>query len=82
MEPWYKPEIIGDFENYLQILKEMHSSDDLNLHINEARRHVGGDTQNFMNDLMGNFNDSDTLRQMERVSKLRFNLLNHMDKGN
>ena len=28
-EPWYKPEAIGDFENYLQILKEMHSSGDL-----------------------------------------------------
>jgi len=30
-EPWMKPEAIGDFENYLQILKEMHSSDDMNL---------------------------------------------------
>lgn len=50
-EPWYKPEAIGDFENYLQILKEMHSSDDLNLLISQARNHVGGDTHNLMNDL-------------------------------
>lgn len=50
-EPWYKPEAIGDFENYLGILKRMHSSDDLNLLIGEARQHVGGDTHNLMNEI-------------------------------
>ena len=50
-EPWYKPEAIGDFENYLGILKQMHSSDDLNLLISEARRHVGADTHRLMNDI-------------------------------
>lgn len=29
-EPWYKPEAIGSFQHYLHILKQMHSSDDLN----------------------------------------------------
>jgi alpha-glucan,water dikinase len=43
-EPWYKPEAIGDFENYLRILKQMHSSDDIFLLLSEARGHVGGDT--------------------------------------
>lgn len=33
-EPWMKKEAIPDFENYLRILKEMHSSDDLNMLIN------------------------------------------------
>ena len=28
-EPGHLPHTIGDFENYLRILKEMHSSDDL-----------------------------------------------------
>lgn len=50
-EPWYKPEAIPDFENYLAILKRMHSSDDLNLLINEARGHVGGDIHNMMNEV-------------------------------
>jgi alpha-glucan,water dikinase len=36
-EPWMKKEAIGDFENYLQILKEMHSSGDLTLLSNEAK---------------------------------------------
>lgn len=60
----------------------MHSSDDLNLLANEARRHIGQDTNNMINDVLGNFNDQDTLRQMERVSKLRYNLRNHFDKQN
>jgi len=30
-EPYMQPQAIGDFENYLQILKEMHSSDDMNM---------------------------------------------------
>lgn len=40
-EPWYKPEAIGDFEEYLKVLKQMHSSGDLEILSNEARRHVG-----------------------------------------
>ena len=61
-EPWMKKEAIPDFENYLRILKEMHSSDDLNMLINQTRGHVGGDTHSLMNDVQNNFNDHDTLR--------------------
>ena len=61
-EPWYKPEAIPDFEEYYRILKEMHSSDDLELLANEARKHVGGDTHKLIDDLMKNFKDPDTLR--------------------
>lgn len=69
-----KKECIPDFEEYLKILKQMHSSGDLELLTNEAKQHVGNDTKGMMDDVLRNFNDSDTLRQMERVSKLRFNL--------
>lgn len=61
-EPWYKPEAIGDFENYLQILKEMHSSDDLNLLIDQAKGRVGGDTHHLMYDLQSNYKDPDVVR--------------------
>lgn len=61
-EPWYKPEAIRDFENYLAILKRMHSSDDMNLLIGEAWGHVGGDTHNLMQDLQRGFGDHDVLR--------------------
>jgi hypothetical protein len=51
--------------------------------VNEARGHVGGDTQGLMNDVLKNYGDYDTLRQMERVTRLRQNLnSNHMDRGN
>ena len=82
-EPWMKKEAIPDFENYLRILKQMHSSDDLNMLIEEARRHVGGDTHNLMNDIQQNFNDHDVIRQMDRVYSLRANLVHHhLDRNN
>jgi hypothetical protein len=57
-----KKEAIPDFENYLRILKEMHSSDDMNMLINQTRGHVGGDTHSLMNDVQSNVNDHDSLR--------------------
>jgi len=61
----------------------MHSSGDLQLLTDQARRHVGGDTHGIMNDVLNNFHDYDTLRQMERISKLRYNLHgNHFDFNN
>ena len=73
-EPWMKPEAIGDFEEYCKILKQMHSSGDLELLSNEAKQHVGNDTKGLIDEVMKNYNDPDTLRQMERVSRIRFNL--------
>ncbi len=66
-----KKECIPDFEEYLNTLKQLHSSGDLTLLTNEARGHVGNDTRNMMDDVLRNFGDSDTLRQMDRVTKLR-----------
>lgn len=82
-EPWYKPEAIGSFEEYHKVLKQMHSSGDLEILSNEAKQHLGNDTKGMIDDLMRNYNDHDTLRQMERVSALRFNLnQNHMTLNN
>ena len=82
-EPWYKPEAIGCFEGYLHILKQVHSSDDLNMLIAEARGHCGGDTHQLMQDIQSNYKDQDALRQMDRVLALRYNLChNHLDKNN
>jgi len=61
-EPWMKKEALGDFEEYLKTLKQLHSSGDLELLSNEARQHVGGDTHGMMNDILRNFGDHDTLR--------------------
>ena len=50
-EPWYIPKAIGCFENYLKILKRNHSSDDLNMLIDDAKGHVGGDVHSLMHDI-------------------------------
>ena len=69
-EPYYLPNTIGDFESYLQILKQMHSSGDIKILCDEARGHLGSHEHTAIDDMMRNFNDSDTLRQMDRVTLL------------
>ena len=61
-EPYYLPNTISDFEGYLQILKQLHSSGDLNMLCNEARWAVGDQEHKLMDDMMKNFGDPDTLR--------------------
>jgi alpha-glucan,water dikinase len=61
-EPYMVASAIGDFENYLKILKSVHSSDDLNMLIGEAKCHVGGDVHHLMQDLQCNYKDQDALR--------------------
>lgn len=61
-EPYYLPNTISDFEGYLQILKQLHSSGDLNMLCNEARWAVGDQEHKLMDDMMKNFSDPDTLR--------------------
>lgn len=70
-EPYYLPNTIHDFEQYLVLLKQLHSSNDLQMLINEARGHIGGEANEAVNQVMSNFNDHDTLRQMERVTRVR-----------
>jgi len=82
-EPYMKKEALGDFEEYLRTLKQLHSSGDLEFLSNEAKQHLGGDTKGMIDDLFRNFGDQDALRQMDRVTKLRQNLNQyHMDRGN
>jgi hypothetical protein len=61
----------------------MHSSGDLELLSNEARRHLGGDTNGMIDDVLKNYGDHDVLRQIDRVTTLRLNLHQyHHDKNN
>jgi alpha-glucan,water dikinase len=70
-EPEYAPHAIGDFENYLKILKQLHSSGDIQMLCDEARGHLGSHEHRAIDDMLSNFNDQDTLRQMDRVNLLR-----------
>jgi alpha-glucan,water dikinase len=70
-EPYYLPNTIHDFQEYLKILKQLHSSGDIQMLVDEARGHLGGDVNGALDDLLGNFKDADTLRQMERATNIR-----------
>ena len=60
----------------------MHSSDDLIFISNEAKKSIQGETVGLIDDLLRNLGDHDTLRQMERVTRLRYSLKNHYDRNN
>ena len=70
-EPYYLPNTIGDFENYLKIIKQLHSSGDIVMLCDEARGHLGSHEHRAIDDMLSNFKDQDTLRQMDRVNLLR-----------
>ena len=73
-EPYYLPNTIGDFENYLKIIKQLHSSGDIVMLCDEARGHLGSQEHQVIDGMLSNFNDQDTLRQMDRVNLLRSKL--------
>ena len=50
-EPHYFPQALDDFKAYLWTLKKMHSSDDIDMLIEECWEQVGEDTQRLMRDL-------------------------------
>ena len=51
-EPYYLPSTISDFQNYLVILKQLHSSGDLQMLTNEARWAVGYTEHKLIDDMM------------------------------
>jgi len=58
----------------LIVLKQLHSSGDLNMLCNEAKWAVGDQEHKLIEDLLKNFGDQDTLRQIDRVTILRSKL--------
>ena len=49
--------------------------------VDEARGHIGADGNGAINDVLGNFGDHDTLRQLERVTHARSILArNHLNQ--
>jgi len=74
-EPYYNPNLIPDFENFLQILKKVHSSNDLILMYDTAK-YALGNVYNKIDDIISQRNDWDTIKQMYRVTEGRFGLTN------
>jgi alpha-glucan,water dikinase len=68
-EPSYRPETIGSFENYLTILKKMHSSDDLLIQMDELDQKKGNSwhAHHYVTKVKENMEDEDVLAQMDRV---------------
>ena len=76
-EPWYNPNYnIGDFENYLQVLKRVHSTTDLVLTFEQTKYALEGNNIHIFNDLIYNKDTNDILNQIRRVTEARETLDN------
>ena len=76
-EPWYNPNYnIGDFENYLQVLKRVHSTTDLVLTFEQTKYALQGNNIHVFNDLIYNKDTNDILNQIRRVTEARETLDN------
>ena len=76
-DPWYNPSInVGDFEKYLQILKKSLSPTDLSTTYNSCKSFLENNTCSIMDDVLKNTNDSDVIKQISRVTKVREQLQN------
>lgn len=78
-EPWHNYNYIGDFENYLKILKTVHASTDLVMMYDSARYALGNNGK--LDDIIRNKDDHDTLRQIWRVAEGR-EILQEIIKNN
>ena len=71
-EPWYRPNInIGDFENYLRILKSVHASTDLIMTYESCKGIIGGGACHKMDEILRNKETNDVIGQLRRVAELR-----------
>ncbi len=80
-EPYHNPSYLGDLEKFLVTLKNVHSSNDLNVMVEQARYILGEHVEKF-NEILRNKHDWDTLKQMGRVTEARDILLHKIFKNN
>src|ERR1044071_6186802 len=71
--PHLKEALIHDFENFLRILKSVHTGTDLETAINTARTFLDAGLQNLLSGLWDRRNDSDTFlgQFVERITEAR-----------
>lgn len=74
-EPFYKPELIGDLENYLGTLKAVHSSLDLVMMFHSCKYALGHNSYKF-EEIVNNKDHWDSLQQLGRITYGRELLLN------
>ena len=80
LEPYYEPAYLPDFENFLNLLKEVHGSADLVLMFDQSKYAFGNNYQVF-NEIIYFKDDWDTLKQIWRVTNGREILKNLVENS-
>ena len=78
-EPVYQPRYrISDFENYLRILKSVHSATDLVMDYEQSKYIYDGNAKKIFDDIIRNKDTNDIINQIKRVTEARETLQNIM----
>lgn len=72
-EPFYNPNLIPDFEHFLQTLKSVHSCNDLITMFDQSKQNLGFEFQK-VQDVINNLHHWDSLKQMGRITEARIGL--------
>ena len=81
-EPWYNPNYnIADFENYLQIIKRVHSTTDLIMSYEQCKYAFEEKDIKLFEQLINNKDSKDTLNQIKKVTETREYLQGIMKKN-
>ena len=71
-EPFYSPDYnVNDFENYLKILKSVHSSTDLYMTYEGCKNYIGNNAIEKMEDILKNKDTTEIIPQLNKVAELR-----------
>ncbi|OMJ88441.1 hypothetical protein SteCoe_9667 [Stentor coeruleus] len=81
MEPFYAPHLINDLRDYLNLLKAVHGSTDLNSAVNTCRNFLPSDLIQKLNNLMGNLQHWDKIGLMDQTLEIRKHLNVYTDRG-
>ncbi len=71
MEPYYAPEYIPGFENFLVILKKAHSATDLVILADQVNGKLNSDLNKKLGEIVSTLGDWDTIKLMERITWFR-----------
>jgi alpha-glucan,water dikinase len=81
--PYLKDALIHDFENFLKILKAVHSGTDLETAMSTARGRLDGDTQNLLGTVWNHRNDPPEalVPQVQQITEVRRRLSRLLQQG-
>ena len=82
VEPYYAPQIISDLYSYLDLLKAVHGSADLNQSINSCKGFLSPSLNKKLDEVLASINNWDKIEAMNKIYEARKELNDNINKEN